>query len=203
MLGGATVDSHAGAFGLRNFLAATDALADERGGRLLDAFASIAQLPIWAFAIGALALLATFAQRRFDPILNLALWIATYFLVYTDVWEHHYVMLLPALVLLVMLRPRFAPLALATFVLVALPTPYWLFERLSGDPNEVRDVLYSDPQHAWSSAEILANHLSKALPTLVLWSGLVYAALRDVDWTQLRVHPFATLFAAPVLAGED
>lgn len=96
-------------------------------------------------------------------------------------------MLLPALVLLVMRRPQFAAIALVTYVLVALPTPYWLFERLERDPAEVRSSLWSDPQHAWTALEILVSHLTKALPTLLLWAVLVRSSLREADWRRLRL----------------
>lgn len=187
VFGGAPIDTSAGSFGLRNFLAAIDVLAEQRGGVVLNVLARIAEPPVWAPAIAAVSLVATFAQRRFDPVTSFAVWCTTYFLIYTDVWEHHYVMLLPTLVLLVMRRPQFAAIALVTYVLVALPTPYWLFERLERDPAEVRSPLWSDPQHAWTALEILVNHLTKVLPTLLLWAVLVRSSLREADWRQLRL----------------
>ena len=56
------------------------------------------------------SLAATFLSRRADVVAFFAIWVSAFFLLYTA-WEHHYVMLLPALVLLVALRPASRPIA--------------------------------------------------------------------------------------------
>jgi hypothetical protein len=60
-----------------------------------------------AFVTGIIALsfAATFLARRIDVPALFGVWICSYFLAYISVWEHHYVMLLPPLALLVATRP--------------------------------------------------------------------------------------------------
>ena len=188
LLAGGTIDFHAGALGLRNLLAAIGWLADARPGPVLDVVGPVAELPVWAPTVACVSLLATFIQRRFDPIIALAIWVSAYFLIYPDVWEHQYVMLLPILVLLLILRPQYAPLTLVVYAITALPTPYWLLEELEGNPLEMRNPLGSDAQQAWTAWEIVLYHLAKVGPTLLLWSTLVHASLRSLDW-RLMAQP--------------
>ena len=65
----------------------------------------------WAVVVavtgGGLALLAL--DPRPNVVLHLCLWMTAYFLVYHHVWEHHYVMLLPVLVALMMGGPSRGP----------------------------------------------------------------------------------------------
>ena len=65
-----------------------------------------------------------------------------YFLIYHQVWEHHYVMLLPVLV--VMYQRKASPLVLGLFCLIAIWTPYRLF-----DPG---GLAASDPLYALDAA---------------------------------------------------
>lgn len=182
-LGDEQAPGNAGALGLRSLLSVIQSLANERPGLALDIGAAIAGAPVWVPMIVGLSALATFAPRRFDAVSALGLWVATYFLIYKDVWEHHYVMLLPVLVLLVILKRQLASLAFFVYLLVALPTPYWLLERLTGgSPPDLSPHYFSDPQWNWSSAQVVGYHLSKAMPTFLLWLGLVYTALQDVSW---------------------
>ncbi|HXK33889.1 MAG TPA: glycosyltransferase family 87 protein [Dehalococcoidia bacterium] len=134
--------------------------------------------PSWLlFGIGAAvlgaSLAATFRPRDIDVTLLAPMWISVYFLVYTDVWSHHYVMLLPALVLLIIYQPEFRLMALIVFVAVALPTPYFLFDRfLNSIPGErVFGVAIENYWPRWAG---LAHHATKPVPVLWLWGSLVY-----------------------------
>jgi len=121
-----------------------------------------------------IAVFATFRGRARPDVL-FALWLSTYFLVYSDVWEHHYVMLLPALAIVVARRPDLRILALAVFVMVALPTPYWLFERfLSDRPPDARLVA---PEFFWPLWARITYHASKAVPVLLLWGALAQTSV--------------------------
>lgn len=134
--------------------------------------------PSWLlFGIGAAvlgaSLTATFRPRDIDVTLLAPMWISVYFLVCTDVWSHHYVMLLPALVLLIIYQPEFRLMALIVFVAVALPTPYFLFDRfLNSIPGErVFGVAIENYWPRWAG---LAHHATKPVPVLWLWGSLVY-----------------------------
>ncbi len=124
-----------------------------------------------------LSLAATFLPRKVDPLALFAIWISTFFLTFT-VWEHHYVMYLPVVTLLVALRPASRPWALVTFALVALPTPYWLLENLwNTAPVPPANVLISH-QDSWPAWGVVLQHAIKPLPVLALWGYLVTSQLR-------------------------
>ena len=120
----------------------------------------------------ALSLWATFRRDGLMPLPSLAMWITSYFLIYQDVWEHHYVMLLPALVLLYLYSclqresavPRW--MLIWVFVMVAIPTPFVFID--------AQGLAYSeDPQPLWAWWQSLIYHSWKSVPTLLLWAALV------------------------------
>lgn len=106
------------------------------------------------------------AAGRLDPLLVLSLWTATFFLVYHQVWEHHYLLLLP--VFTVLLARERAALPLAVWLLLAVWTPYRLL-----DPAGLAAV---EAARRWTplSPPLLdvLYHGSKALPALALWLWL-------------------------------
>jgi hypothetical protein len=157
---------------LRNAILAFDAEAQGVSTVYTEAF---------AYAVIGIALIATFWPRRIDSLAVFAMWIATFFLVYT-VWEHHYVMLLPALVLLVIYRPSLRPLALVTFVFVALPTPYWLFENVWNTGPVEALGRYQSHQEVWPAWGVILQHTTKAVPVALLWLWLVATQLRRGVW---------------------
>lgn len=120
-------------------------------------------------------LAATYLSARQDALALFGIWGATFFLVYTA-WEHHYVMLLPVLALLVALRPASRPLALLVFVMIALPTPYWLINAFSDStvPNSGLQSI----QESWPRWGVIVHHMAKPLPVLALWAHLVYQQVR-------------------------
>ena len=122
---------------------------------------------VWVLLVLGAALAITFRDPRPDPAWHLCLWTTTYFLVYHQVWEHHYVMLLPIYVFLYA-RKRSAWLGFL-YVATAIWTPYILIDPtgwagwhapMRWTPLEPRivDVLY---------------HASKAVPALALWTYIV------------------------------
>jgi hypothetical protein len=122
----------------------------------------------------ALPLAFTLLDPRPDVVRHLALWMCAYFLIYHHVWEHHYVMLLPVLVVLAM-RGK-GPWVWAIYALLALPTPYSLI-----DPQgrvAVLDAMRWTPiRPLWQD---LAYHAAKALPTLALYLLLAWRIARPV-----------------------
>lgn len=73
-------------------------------------------------AVIGLSLLITIAAKKADLTDLICLWMCAYFLAYKHVWEHHYVMLVPVLVILAV-RHKSAFLLLPGLLLV-LPTVY-------------------------------------------------------------------------------
>jgi len=126
---------------------------------------------VGAILLGSLA--ATFLPHRVDVVVLFAIWVCVYFLVYLS-WEHSYVMLVPALVLLVGLRPDCRAITLIVFTIVALPTPYIVFthiyEKSSGGYNS--HLFWSN----WASALV---HGWKPVPVLALWAFLCMHELRQ------------------------
>jgi hypothetical protein len=137
--------------------------------RLPAALATLIILP--SFAV-------TFLGKRPDPLLLFAIWTVSFFLFFGWVPEFHYVMLLPVLVLLVTHRPAVRPLVLAVFVVLALPTPYWLLNHVwntaPAPPGNLLDTL----QRTWPKWGVVVYHAWKPVPTLILWAWLVVAQLR-------------------------
>ncbi len=131
-----------------------------------------------------LSLAATFLPRRPDALSLFAVWSSAFFLVYFA-WEHHYVMLLPALALLVALRKEYRGVALFAFVMVALPTPYFLFQHFLSDAPPGYQDLGVSPQAYWPSWATVVDHAVKPLPVFVLWGTLVWDQVAGW-WTQRR-----------------
>ena len=73
----------------------------------------------WAVVatLGTLALALVLLDRRPGIVQHLSLWVTAYFMVYHHVWEHHYVMLLPVLVALMMHHE--SPMLWILYVLLA------------------------------------------------------------------------------------
>ena len=117
---------------------------------------------------------------------------AAYLLAYKDVWEHHYVLLLPPLVLLALRREN-PWLWLPPFLISALPGLFALYDVPSIGYNE-------DPQVYWRSATSLLHHGGKPLAPLWLMAGLlVQSRARPVLQTlPLRRKPLASFAALGV-----
>ena len=131
------------------------------------------------------SLAATFLARKFDALALFAIWISAFFLFYDDVWEHHYVMLLPVLVLLVAFRPSVRPWALLVFVFVALPTPYLLLTQVWGTRLVPDPAFYTASQEAWPAWGVVLHHAAKPVPVFALWAYLTASQLReglDLQW---------------------
>jgi hypothetical protein len=148
-----------------------------------DSFYVGAQRALVGFFLCVPAVL-TVLDRRLDAVTHLSLWMATYFLAYHHVWEHHYVMALPVLVTLSMRDD--SPWIWGVYVLLALPTPYCLI-----DPH--RQVAVLDAMR-WTPIRPLwqdvAYHASKAVPILVLYCVLAWRIFSPIlhEWRQGRFY---------------
>jgi len=122
----------------------------------------------WVLAVLGIGLYLTMRDAHPDILLHLCLWTTTYFLVYHQVWEHHYVLLLPVLVMLYRRTRSWTMLGL--YVLIAIWTPYVLI-----DPQGL--AAYHAPMR-WTPLEPRSldalYHASKALPTLALWGYIIW-----------------------------
>jgi hypothetical protein len=107
------------------------------------------------------ALWVTFRRRPFDFVESVSLWIMVYFFVFREVWEYHYVLLLPALVLL-FAKTR-ARVLWVIYALLAAPTLFVLY-----------DVPGESPEASWSALEHVLNHGFKVVPLvwLFVWVAL-------------------------------
>ena len=122
---------------------------------------------------------------------------AAYLLLYKDVWEHHYVLLLPPLALLALCRAP-AGLWLPSFAIAALPTLFALYDVRGLGFNE-------DPQGYWRPAVSLLQHGLKPISALWLLAGVAWQGLptlRTVAWPKAapawRRRFVACLLAAPL-----
>ncbi len=89
---------------------------------------SVAKLLIILFSLSILAFLVIITFRRDYDVLSLyCLWALTFFLLYRDLWEHHYVMLIPVLVLMISTERLPIWMGVTVFVLIGTPTLYRLF----------------------------------------------------------------------------
>ena len=162
--------THAGNLGLWGTLIS---LSAKFAGLPLAELNALEELPVWSrsgtlvilASILAFSLFATFASRNPQPRLLYSLWLTTYFLLYKDVWEHHYVFLLPVLVVLQL--SSFSPKLLFIFFFLAIPTPYILFDVSPGIEGNI------DPERLWHPLVSLFYRGFKLVPVFALWLWLL------------------------------
>ena len=127
---------------------------------------------VWVLAVLGIGLYLTLRDDQADPLLHLCLRTTSYFLLYHQVWEHHYVLLLPVLVMLYH-RTRSRGL-LGLYALIAVWTPYVFI-----DPQGL--AAYHAPLR-WTPLEPrsldVLYHASKALPALLLWGYIIWLICR-------------------------
>ena len=121
------------------------------------------------------ALVATFLVRKFDLLLNVTIWISVYLIVFKDVWEHHYLMLLPMLILLFARGKNGSTAALIVWVLLALPTAHMFIEWwiIIAEPSGIVREATFDPQVYWPPGISILYHTTKAVPVVVFFLFLL------------------------------
>ena len=129
-----------------------------------------------------ISLWATIRAKQNKLTETLCLWVAAYFLVYIDVWEHQYVMLLPVIAILYLKRPGIVPW-LIWFVL-ACPTTYKYFYDIlltsiqAGNPIDMlKDTSFWNDWHFT---------LIKPIGLLGLWVYCLWATIGSADIKKIR-----------------
>jgi hypothetical protein len=128
--------------------------------------------------------LSCFYPPAASPISTLlCLWLTAFFLVSPQIWENHYLMLLPALV--ITLRQTWgkseAWFVIFIWLLIALPTPFG-FTRLSAQIAANHDLRAFPLSPVW---QLLWEHACKAVPALLFFGYLAASAVtRQSDLTE-------------------
>ncbi len=124
-------------------------------------------------------------DRQPNVLTHLSLWMTAYFLAYHHVWEHHYVMLLPVMVVLAMRHE--SPWLCALYLLLALPTPFYLIDP-HGQVAIVDAMRWTPIRPLWQD---LLYHASKAAPALLLYGMLAGQVIQSVTctWRNRRLTP--------------
>jgi len=164
-------------------------LPDDLAGRLIAAgpldvyVGNVGVLLNTALVVG-LALWATWRMRPGRPAVEgLALWVATFFLIYKDIWEYHYVMLLPVIFVLALRGSARWPLLAG--ILLALPTPFVLY----------RETWGLRPVGEWPAPLAILHYASKALPAAILYVTALTRTLREESSEKTR-RPGVTTWEA-------
>ncbi|MEK7485054.1 MAG: hypothetical protein AABZ60_12065 [Planctomycetota bacterium] len=171
--------SHAGNLGMRAFLyVCGDLLTQTRIPRQLPNYTLSEPVDpqsrpfvsrflydyLWIFCFVLLCWRTIHGDQQF--LILLTLWTLFFFLLSKDVWEHHYVVLIPIFCLLN------AQYDLTwrkwCFFFIAIPTPFWGLDVSIPIAN-------IDPEPYWTGAEVLIYHSAKILPTLVLFFSLLFS----------------------------
>lgn len=116
----------------------------------------------------------TFLNRRLDAVDHLCLWATTFFLVFHQIWEHHYVMLLPVFVILYLRTRSWTVLALYLFV--AFFTPFYFLG--------MHRAVATDFTLRWT-------------PIQPLWKGLLYHATKPLAALILYVYLTRRIASSP------
>jgi hypothetical protein len=127
----------------------------------------------WVAAVLAASAIATFGPRRVDVGLLICLWMSVYFLIYHDVWEHHYVLALPVCVWLY--HRTGSRWVLACYALLAIWTPYILIDP-AGLAAWHAPLRWEPLAPRWLDA---AYHSCKAVPALALWGWQIIRLWRQ------------------------
>ena len=162
--------SHGGNFGLKSLYAyiAIDLFEVPHPARWFLYFTLLA---------GALTTFLTFKYR--NAVLHFTLWVCLFFMIYKDVWEHHYVLLMPIFSLIVstqiadtrelMSKRNF--LFIGSFLLIALPSLFVLQLALSPEgfqePNTLHPVF------------VILYHSTKIMGVLLLYTWSVLQLMKE------------------------
>ena len=162
--------SHGGNFGLQSLYAyiAIGLFGALHPGRLFLVFTLLA---------GILTTFLTFKYR--DVVLHFALWACLFFMIYKDVWEHHYVLLMPIFSLIISTRvtdprglmaKRHLPL-ICSFLLIALPSLFVLELVLSPEGFQEPDAL--------APLFVIPYHSTKILGVLLLYIWSTFQLMKE------------------------
>jgi hypothetical protein len=117
--------------------------------------------PILALVLFILTFRAAWARKN-DLTSNLLIFSTLYFLIYVDVWAHHWMMILP--VVLWEYRRTRSPFVLLIWLVLALPNRFdWI-----GDFNALKEY-FPHPERVPNFAATLLYFSQKSIPALALW----------------------------------
>jgi hypothetical protein len=162
--------SHGGNFGLKSLYAyiVLDLLQVPYPTRWFLAFTVLA---------GLLTTFLTFYNR--NVVLHFTLWVCLFFMIYKDVWEHHYVLLMPLFSLIVCTRSisteeimsKRNVLFICSFLLTALPSLFVVQLALDSEgfqePNDLQPVF------------VILYHSTKILGVLFLYIWSMLRLMRE------------------------
>ena len=112
-----------------------------------------------ALCIFGLTILATWRNRK-DTVGNLLIFGTVYFLIYVDVWMHHWLMILP--VVIWEYRRTRSPFVFIIWLILALPTRFdWI--------GEMSDLQTTSPDMVANFPAAFLYFGQKAVPAFVLW----------------------------------
>jgi hypothetical protein len=152
--------SHGGNFGLKSLYAyiAIDLFKVPHPARWFLYFTLL---------VGIFTTFLTFRYR--NVVLQFTLWVCLFFMIYKDVWEHHYVLLMPIFSLIICTRitnprelksKRYLPFS-CSFLLIALPSLFVLELALSPEGFQEPNVLHP--------VFVILYHSTKILGVLLLY----------------------------------
>jgi hypothetical protein len=174
-----TLYSHGGNFGLK-------ALYAYIVGKLIHVPAPHVWFLTFAAAMGLITIFLSYKYR--NVVIIFTLWACYFFLIYKDVWEHHYVLLMPFYSLILMhlnrddLLSKKNILVFVSFLLVALPTLFTLqYAFIPNAPIE--------PDHL-PPVFVIAYHSTKILGVLLLYI-----------WGAMTLRTNGRAIGSPGLAG--
>jgi hypothetical protein len=108
------------------------------------------------------SLVITFLARKENNFINLfSLWVCTYLLSAGEVWEHHFVLIIPALIFLYLESAK--KIYLLIFLILAIPTPFILFDIDTIGPQ------HFDPEKYWPLSVSIVYHAVKISGVIVLF----------------------------------
>ncbi|MEE3233519.1 MAG: glycosyltransferase family 87 protein [Candidatus Latescibacterota bacterium] len=162
--------THAGNIGLMGLIVSMSAKISNLP---LSGLSHIKQLPLWSsvliYSIPIFVCIINFFAAKYSfskrPELHVSLWITTFFLIYKDVWEHHYVFILPIIIFLYIYYEE--KYLIFIYIVLALPTPFILFDVESGIYGPI------DPERSWTILQSIIHRSTKLIPTLVLWLWII------------------------------
>jgi hypothetical protein len=129
------------------------------------------------------SIVITFLIRKEHNFINLfALWICTYFLSAGEVWEHHFVLILPALIFLYLESAK--KIYLLIFLLLAIPTPFILFDIDTIGPQ------HFDPEEFWPLSVSIVYHAVKISGIIVLFICVMRNMFKKGNMLESTAYPY-------------
>jgi hypothetical protein len=115
-----------------------------------------------------------FKWSREHIIMCVSLWISCFFLIYTDIWEHHYVLFIPVFVLILIIYNRIkvksSIILLISYLLISLPSLFIVqFLFTEGAPVEIDSL---------NPLFVVLYHLQKPLGVILLYGWIVKSIIR-------------------------